>query len=146
MDTVCTWKEKVSFSAAFGPKTVEMDAKAPIGKDLAPTPKELVLAAICGCTGMDVISLLRKAKQPPTSFSIEAHADVGQGHPATFKHVRLVYKTEGDTAPEVVVDAVTKSMTLYCSISAMISKACPISYEIRHNSELIGSADAKFGS
>ena len=144
MDTVCTWKEKVLFDASFGQHSVPMDTKAPIGTDRAASPKELVLAAICGCSGMDVVSLLRKAKQLPTTFSIEAHADITTGHPAIFSQVRLLYKLQGPIEAEVIKDAVNKSMTLYCSVSAMISKACPISYEIECNGSKIATGEAKF--
>lgn len=144
MDTVCTWKEKVLFSASFGEHTVPMDTKGPIGTDRAASPKQLVLAAICGCSGMDVASLLRKAKQTPTSFTIAAHADLNEGHPSTFKQVRLLYKLEGDLGPDVILDAVKKSMTLYCSVSAMISKSCPIAYEVEHNGTKIGAGEANF--
>ena len=144
MDTVCTWKEKVFFVATAGKHSVLMDTKQPIGTDQSASPKQLVLAAICGCSGMDVVSLLRKAKQLPTEFSIEAHADISEGHPAIFKQVRLIYKIQGPVDNEVIKDAVNKSMTLYCSVSAMIAKTCPISYEIEHDGSIIGVGEANF--
>lgn len=144
MNTVCNWQEKVSFVASFGQHQVPMDTKAPIGSDNAASPKQLVLAAICGCTGMDVVSLLRKGKQQPKAFAITAHADLTDGHPATFKQVHLVYKVDGDVTSELIVDAVTKSMTIYCGVSAMIAKACTISYDIELNHVRVGSGEAKF--
>lgn len=145
MDTVCTWKQKLLFSAAFRHHEMLMDTKAPVGSDLANSPKEAVLGAICGCSGMDVVSLLRKGKQTAEVFKIDAHADLTEGHPAIFKQVHLVYKAAGaELTADVLLDAVTKSMTLYCGVSAMIAKSCPISYDVELNGAKIGSGVAKF--
>ena len=144
MKTLCTWKERYRFDAAFGPHLVPMDAKPPIGGGTATTPKELMLAAITGCSGVDVIGLLRKAKQEPTSFTIAAAAEVAKGHPAIFTKVELIYRTSGAVAPAVLVDAVEKSMTLYCGVSAMVAKVCPITYVIEHEGREIGRGEARF--
>ncbi|PIS10952.1 MAG: hypothetical protein COT73_06660 [Bdellovibrio sp. CG10_big_fil_rev_8_21_14_0_10_47_8] len=121
-----------------------MDGKRPIGDESGPSPKQLVLAAICGCTGMDVISLLRKYKQETKTFEIDAEASATEGHPVMFKEVKLKYQLSGDLDIEKIKEAVHLSMTKYCSVSAMISKAAPINYEIFLNSEKIGAGEANF--
>ena len=144
MNAVCTWKGGMSFEAANRQHLTPMDAKPQFGKDKSPTPKELLLDAICGCTAMDVISLLRKFKEEPATFTISAHADVATGHPAVFTRVQLVYKLEGTISESNLVDAVHKSMSQYCSVSAMVSKAVPIVYEIHLNGAKIADGEAQF--
>ena len=56
------------FTAEVENHSVQMDTKAPIGEDTAITPKQMLIAAICGCTGMDVVALLKKYQQPITNF------------------------------------------------------------------------------
>lgn len=139
------WSEKMRFTAEVDKHTVSMDTKPPIGDDTAITPKQMLIVAICGCTGMDVVGLLKKYKQPLSKFEIEAEATVTEGaHPIVFKDVQLVFKFEGSLEKEKVLEAVTLSQTKYCSVSAMLSKAFPINYTVHLNSENIGAGTAQF--
>lgn len=139
------WIEKMRFTAEIDNHSVIMDAKPPIGEDTGVTPKQMLIAAICGCTGMDVVSLLKKYKQPLSKFEIEAEAFLTEGtHPIVYKEVQLVFKIEGDLIKEKVLEAITLSQTKYCGVSAMLSKAFPINYTVQLNSENIGSGSAQF--
>ncbi len=139
------WTSKMLFTAAVDDLFVAMDAKAPIGEGTAVTPKQMLVAAICGCTGMDVVALLKKYQQPLTSFVIEAEASVtNDGHPIVFKEVQIIFKLEGDLVKEKVLEAVTLSQTKYCSVSAMLSKSFPINYSVQLNSITIGAGSAHF--
>lgn len=139
------WTEKMRFTAEVDNHSVPMDTKPPIGDDTAITPKQMLVAAICGCTGMDVVALLKKYKQPLSKFEIEAEATVTEGaHPIVFKEVQLVFKLEGSLEKEKVLEAITLSQTKYCSVSAMLSKAFPINYSVQLNSETIGAGSAQF--
>jgi putative redox protein len=145
MKLQCTWSDKLKFTAEADHHRVEMDTKAPLGTDTAMTPKQLVLAGICGCTAMDVVSLLKKHKQPVESFTIEADAPTTTGvHPAVFTEVKLGFKLVGQLEPETVLESVRLSQTKYCGVSAMISKAVPISYVVELNGKTIGSGNAEF--
>lgn len=141
---VCRWQDKMTFNTALDDFNVPMDAKKPIGSDSAPTPKQLVLAAICGCTGMDVISLLKKYKLIVKTFEIEAHASPTDAHPITFKEVKLKYMFQGELEIEKVKEAVRLSQSKYCSVSAMISKVVPIFYEIYVNQEKVADGKSEF--
>lgn len=139
------WIEKMQFSAQVGELSVPMDAKPPIGNGSALTPKELLVAGLCGCTGMDVVALLKKYKQPLESLEVEADAlSQESGHPAVFREIKLTFEFRGALDREKVLEAVRLSQTKYCSVSGMLSKALPISYEVRLNSETIGSGKADF--
>jgi putative redox protein len=145
MKLTSVWSEKILFTAKTDKHTVLMDTKPPIGEDKAMTPKQLLLAAICGCTGMDVVALLKKYHQPLSKFEIEAEAAVTEGaHPIMFQEVQLTFKLEGELVKEKVLEAITLSQTKYCSVSAMLSKAFPIKYTVQLNSENIGTGIAKF--
>ncbi|MBC7457264.1 MAG: OsmC family protein [Bdellovibrionaceae bacterium] len=83
-----------------------------MGDETAITPKQMLRAAICGCTGMDVVALLNKHKQPLSKFEIEAEALVTEGaHPILFKVVELVFKLEGALEKEKVLEAITLNLT-----------------------------------
>jgi putative redox protein len=139
-----TWKEKMRLEVSDGRLTQAMDASAPMGEGTAMTPKQLALAAVSGCTAMDVLALLKKYKQPFTAFSIEADAPMKEGHPATFARVELIYRISGAVDAAKAREAVELSQTKYCGVSAMMASACPITYRIEINGEVVGEGQAKF--
>lgn len=139
------WTEKMRFTAEVDNHSISMDTKPPIGEDTAITPKQMLVAAICGCTGMDVVALLKKYRQPLSKFVIDAEASITEGdHPIIFKEVQLAFKIEGILEKEKVLEAITLSQTKYCSVSAMLSKSFPINYTVQLNSEVIGAGSAQF--
>jgi putative redox protein len=145
MKLQCTWQEKMRFSAQADGHQIEMDALAPIGSDSALTPKQLVVAGVCGCTAMDVVALLKKYKQPLDSFSVEAEATMTDGsYPVVFKEIRLIFKLEGTLDAAKVLEAITLSQTKFCAVSAMLSKAVPILYSVELNGRNIGEGHADF--
>lgn len=115
------------------------------GKDRGPNPKEYVLAGLCGCTGMDVVSLLKKYKVPFTEFSVSANSEQTKDHPVIFSEINLTFSVKAEnTDPELVKKAVDLSMTKYCGVSAMLSKAVDILYVIQMNGQEIGTGKANF--
>ncbi len=139
------WNEKMQFTAEADQHSTTMDTKPPIGGDTALSPKQLLIAAICGCTGMDVVALLKKYKQPLDSFEIEADVKLSEsGHPVVFTQVHLDFRIKGALESAKVLEAIQLSQTKYCSVSAMVSKAVPIAYTVTLNSEIIGSGKANF--
>ena len=139
-----TWKSKSLFETTDGELSTSMDAKPPFGEGKALSPKQLALAAVTGCAGVDVVSLMRKYKQEMSAFRIEADAPVREGHPAVFKEVILDFYFEGNVKPELALESVQLSQTKYCGVSAMMAKACPIRYNVYLNGESIGSGVANF--
>jgi len=146
MKIQCTWNQKMKFEAKSEAHSIIMDAKTPLGENTGMTPKELVLAGICGCTAMDVAALLKKYKQPVESFVIDSESSSTEGaHPAIFKEVKLVFKLTGTLDSEKVLEAIKLSQTKYCGVSAMISKSTPIIYRVELNNKTIGNGKADFG-
>jgi len=143
MKLTTNWMEKFRFSATDGTNSTTMDTNPPYGEGFL-TPKQLCLAAVEGCTAMDVISHLNKRKQLPKSFSIEADADLTATHPKVFSEIRLLYHFEGEVQTALALEAVELSQTKYCGVSAMMAKNCPIRYQVFLNGSLVGQGEAKF--
>ena len=145
MKLECTWQEKMKFAASADGHLISMDAKSPVGDSSAMTPKQVLLAGICGCTAMDVVGLLRKHKQTLESLEVHAECDMTEGsHPMIFKEVRLGFKATGTVDAAILMESVQLSQSKYCGVSAMVSKAVPITFTIELNGGLIGSGRAKF--
>lgn len=145
MKLQCTWDDGLKFTADSDNHSVSMDAKPPLGADTALSPKQLLVVGICGCTGMDVVALLKKYRQPLDSLQIAAETTLTEsGYPEIFKEVRLAFKLKGALDVAKVMEAITLSQTKYCSVSAMVSKAVPISYTVELNGKNIGTGRADF--
>jgi putative redox protein len=129
----CKWAGDMSFEADVEGYKVIMDASEQSGgKHRGPRPKSLVLIALAGCTGMDVIPILKKMKVEPTFFNISVEADVAEEHPKVYQNICVVYEFRGDNLPmEKLERAVSLSKEKYCAVSAMLRKAAVITSEIR---------------
>jgi putative redox protein len=146
MKVALRWKSKMAFEATVGDHRVELDTSTENGgSDSAPSPKQLVLAALCGCTAMDVVLFLQKMRQTVTGCEVDAEADQTTSQPAVFQRIHLVYRISGrDLRAEKVVNAVELSQTKYCGVSAMLSRTATIDYRILLEGSPIGSGTARF--
>ncbi len=127
------WKEKMAFESQLGNHTVRMDTAPELGDDSGPSPKQLVLAGLAGCTGMDVVSLLKKMRVDYTSFEIDIEADLTEEHPIVFSEIRIRYLIAGKNLDHTKVEkAVNLSQERYCGVSAMLKKNSPINYSIEY--------------
>ena len=134
METVSTaWAGGMVFDSVVSGHHVIMDAEREFGgKDQGSRPKFLLLAALTGCTGMDVASILKKMQVPVEGLVITAHAEVASGHPKVLTKIHLVYEFKGKDLPlQKLQTACDLSQEKYCSVSAMLKKACPVTCEIR---------------
>lgn len=101
------------------------------GNNQGPRPKQLLLAGLIGCTGIDVMSILKKMKVEVEDSSIEVVADSTEEHPKVYKDIHLIYRFKGKNLPlKNIEKAVSLSQEKYCGVSAMLKKATPITYEI----------------
>jgi len=98
----------------------------------ANSPMELVLIALCGCTGYDVASILGKKREPFTSLEVRAEAERAATPPTVYTGIRLVYRVGGKVSHKSVEDAVRLSEEKYCSVAAMLNKTAKISYLIEY--------------
>ncbi len=111
---------------------VAMDAAA--GHKAGPSPMELVLAALCGCTSVDVVSILQKKREPLEGLTVSATAEQAPAPPRTFTTIHLTYRIQGKVSRKAAEDAVSLSKNKYCSVSKMLEKAATIDYSIEYES------------
>jgi putative redox protein len=99
-----------------------------------PTPMEAVLMALCGCTSVDVVGILKKKRQPLDSLTVAATAEQQTEHPRYFNKIVLTYTARAEAGQQLsrkaVEDAVDLSKHKYCSVSAMLEKAAQIDFVI----------------
>lgn len=138
MEVVANWKQKMVFEVGMRGLLIQMDVTSSIGSDTALNPKELLLAGLVGCTGMDVVALMKKHKQPLEAFELKVDADLDKTKmPAVFTRAHLIYSLKGAIDVERAIESVVLSKTKYCGVSAMLEKAFPITYEIQVNGETV---------
>ena len=123
------WKQDEIFEGvAENGNTVTFDAGP--AHFHGPSPMEAVLMALCGCTSVDVVSILQKKRQPLTGLRVSATATRADTPPQVFTHIMLTYSVRGKLSRKAVEDAVALSKDKYCSVSKMLEKAAAIEYEI----------------
>ena len=108
---------------------VVLDAAA---EKTANSPMELVLIALCGCTATDVVSILRKKREPFTSLEVRADAEKAETPPRVYTEIRLTYRVGGKVSQKGMEDAVRLSKEKYCSVSAMLQKTAKITSTIEY--------------
>jgi putative redox protein len=127
------WSDNDRFVAeASSRHAMVMDA----GKEkTASSPMELVLIALCGCTGSDVVSILRKKREPFISLEVSAEGERTTEYPTVYTDIKLVYRVGGKVSPKAMEDAVRLSKEKYCSVSAMLAKSVNITFRIEYVGE-----------
>ncbi len=143
------WIEGMSFESKIRSHSVRMDLSTLGGKDTGPTPKELMIASVLGCTGMDVVSLVRKKKLDLRSFSMSGEGELRDTHPKILSQLDLIYEmqiefTDREKELPFALEAVTLSMTRYCGVSATVAAATPIFYTVVINGQIEARDQAKF--
>ena len=98
----------------------------------ANSPMELVLIALCGCTGSDVVGILRKKREPFTHLEVHAQGERATGYPAVFTEIKVTYRISGKVSPKAAEDAVRLSKEKYCSVSAMLERTAKIISNIEY--------------
>ena len=133
------WMGKMQFNALVNGHTIVMDAPERVGgEDHGPIPKPFVLSALSGCTGMDVIAMLRKADKQVTDFTIKVSGEISKVPPIEYVAVHLVYEFEGSEENRGgALQAVTDSQEKYCGVSHMLKKIMPVTWEVTYNGKTI---------
>jgi len=130
------WTAPMRFDGfAEGVGSIVMDSAPRYGGSGAgPTPMEAVLLALAGCTGMDVVSILRKKRAPLEELTIEVSAERATEHPKVFTKIHLRYLVRGaGLGEDDVRKAITLSQDKYCSVSAMLRQTAAITWDVAIN-------------
>jgi len=113
---------------------VVMDTTEDVGgHDTGPRPMEMVLIALGGCTGMDVVSILRKMQVPFTRFEMAVDGERTAEYPKYFTKIKVIYRIWGDVPEEKLKKAIELSLGKYCSVSNSLKPRADISYEYQIN-------------
>lgn len=133
------WMGKMQFNALVNGHTIIMDAPERVGgEDNGPIPKPFVLTALSGCTGMDIVALLRKAEKPVDDFNIRVIGELSKTAPMQYIAIHLIYDFTGiNSNSNAALQAVNDSQEKYCGVSSMLKKALPVTWEVNYNTERI---------
>lgn len=132
MKTTVKWTEKMAFSSQTNSgHEIKIDASEEAGgTNSGARPMELLLNAVAGCTGIDIISILTKMRLNPTTFYMEVEGIRAEEHPKRFTDINIHYVLEGELPEEKVVRAIQLSKDKYCSVAHSLSAAITASYSI----------------
>lgn len=146
MEALVKWNTKLSFTGHVRGHETQMDTSLANGSlNRGPSPKEMLLNAISACAGMDVVSILEK-KNPEALLTLDilAKAEMTKTTPTYFANIYLTFKLGGEVGKDSAIKACEASMTKYCGVSYMLSKVCPINYEVVLNGEQVFTGESKF--
>jgi len=132
MQSTVTWISDMEFdSTTSSGHIIKLDAAEDVGgHDKGPRPKELLLNGLGGCTGMDVIAILRKMKSLPDHFRVEITSELTEEHPRIFKTIKMKYIFSGNIDQEKIIKAVGLSQEKYCGVTAILKESAELTYEI----------------
>jgi putative redox protein len=122
----------MAFETEMNGHKIYIDADESVGgKNSGPRPKGFMLLALAGCTGMDVVSILRKMRVEYEDLSITVEGDLTEEHPKKFSEMKVIYTFKGkDIVREKIEKAVNLSKERYCGVSANYLDSFPVSHEI----------------
>jgi len=131
--TKIQWTGNMSWETELFGHKLTLDAGTENGgEDKGPRPKILMLTALAGCTGMDVVSILKKMRVEVEDLQIIVEGDLTEEHPKFYERMHVIYEFKGKDLPmDKLEKAVSLSDERYCGVSALYKKAIPVTTEIK---------------
>jgi putative redox protein len=132
------WLNGMAFEADVDGYRILIDADPELGgQKRGPKPKPLMLVALAGCTGMDVVSLLKKMRVEYKKLNIIVEGNTADKHPKKFIDAKVIYELTGTNIDRDKVEkAVSLSQEKYCGVSASLKGSMELTYEIIIREEL----------
>lgn len=129
------WMGKMQFNALVNGHTLVMDAPERVGgEDHGPIPKPFVLTALSGCTGMDVIALLRNKGIILQDFNLIVSGEISKQPPIEYISIHIVYDLKGNPEDQqAAFEAIMYSQEKICGVSHMLKKIMPVTWQILYN-------------
>ena len=126
-------KGKMAFEVEVNRHKIIIDADEKVGgENMGPRPKPLMLAALGGCTAMDVVSILRKMRVNFETVNVKVDGELTEEHPKHFYKIHITYEFTGRDLPlEKLKKAINLSQDRYCGVSYSYAKAMELTYEIK---------------
>lgn len=127
------WKGNMAFDSKVGSHSVITDAPTEAGgDDSAASPKKLMMVALAGCTGVDVVEILKKMRVAFEDLMITIEAELTDEVPSVYSAMHIIYEFKGENLPEDKLKrAIELSQEKYCGVSMMYKKIMEITWEIR---------------
>ena len=126
-----SWKGGTRFEARAGSGHDMVTESVACPGHLGPSPIELFLIGVAGCTAIDVAAILEKMREPVTGIEVAAAATRAETHPKYFTAIELVYTVRGaGVSREKVERAVSLSHSTYCSAAATLRSDCAVTTRI----------------
>jgi len=127
------WLGKLAFEAEINGHKITLDASGDVGgENRGPRPKPLMLVALAGCTGMDVISILKKMRVSVDRMNVTVEGELTEEHPKHFHSMHIIYTFYGIQLPkDKIQKAVDLSQERYCGVSYTYRKALELTSEIK---------------
>jgi putative redox protein len=131
---VTRWAKGMAFEANMSEHKLVLDSDPKFGGEgRGPRPKPLLLLSLAGCTGMDVVSLLKKMRVEFEDLIIKVTGELTDEHPKYYHKIHLTYQIKGkDLNNNKVEKAVNLSQDKYCGVTYMLKKAAEITYNIEY--------------
>lgn len=130
--TVIQLKGKMSFEVSLDGHKFMIDSSEEFGgENKGPKPKSLMLASLAGCTGMDLVSMLRKMRVPFEDIKVEVSGNLTETHPRHFENMHIKYIIKGKDLPREKIDmAIELSQNKYCGVSYTYKESMKITHEV----------------
>ncbi|MGE7765884.1 OsmC family protein [Peribacillus sp. NPDC096540] len=132
MKTMIKWMGEMAFSGTTpSGHEIKMDAAKEVGgQNSGARPTELLLHSLAGCTGIDIVMILKKMRFEPITFHIEIEGLRAENHPKRFTDYHIHYLLEGELPEDKVVRAIRLSNDTYCSIYHSLNANIVVGYSI----------------
>ncbi len=127
------WLENMAFKAVINGYEIVIDAGDKVGgENRGPRPKPFMLASLAGCTGMDVVSILKKMRVKLDYFNVVVEGELTEEHPKHFIKMHVIYEFKGKDLPiEKLQKAIDLSEERYCGVSATYKETMEMTSEIK---------------
>lgn len=113
---------------AISPSGHAMALDSESASNKAPTPMELLLMALGSCTATDVVSILKKKRQPLEALEVICSGERASEPPKVYTKLEVVYRLRGKLEEAAVKHAIELSEQKYCSVSAMLQKTATLTW------------------
>ena len=133
-DTInINWLGNMAFEAELDGHKITLDASSNVGgENRGPRPKPLMLIALAGCTGMDVVSIWKKMRISVDKMSVTVEGELTEEHPKHFHSMHIIYTFYGkQLSKEKIQKAIDLSQERYCGVSYTYRKALKLTSEIK---------------
>jgi putative redox protein len=117
---VVTWKQQGLLFEGVTPNGRVDLASALDERGQGASPMELLALSLAGCTAMDVVTILRKMREPVEGLSVEVSGEKADEHPKRYLSLEIVYRLKGDLDARKVGRAIQLSEDKYCSVEATL--------------------------